>query len=135
MTRLEALKELAKKVEDGDTPYAHQIIMAIGKDYDEGVACVSLVRLACYPDDLRAMGAAMALHEAVLPGCKVSIHDRGNDNAGVARWAVKVNWEHMEWEPTFTAAGPFGHTATAENPSRAWLSAILQYLIAQEESK
>lgn len=68
-----------------------------------------------------SLDAAMALHEALLPGWTVRITDFCVDRADPGRWAVSINWQHMEWQPTFTAPGPFSFTAWNNIPSRALL--------------
>lgn len=80
------------------------------------------------------LNAAKALHEAVLPGCSVQITDTRNGFEDIGRWIVKINWEHMTWQPTFTAAGPFGYEGKDYNPARAWLLAILEALIAEVDA-
>lgn len=73
-----------------------------------------------------SLDAAMALHEALLPGWTVRITDFGIDCTDPGRWAASINWQHMEWQPTFTAPGPFNFTAWNNIPSRALLLADLR---------
>ena len=72
------------------------------------------------------LNAAKALHDALLPGCSARMTDHGTEYDDVGRWHVKVNWEHMDWQPSFTAAGPFGFSAHSNSPARAWLLATLR---------
>ena len=73
-----------------------------------------------------SLDAAMALHEALLPGWTVRITDFGIDCTDHGSWAASINWQHMEWQPTFTAPGPFSFTAWNNIPSRALLLADLR---------
>jgi len=82
-----------------------------------------------------SIDAARALHDAVLPGMPVQITDHSPEWCGGHGWGVRVNWPHMAWKPTFTACGPFSYEAYAETPARAWLLAVLEALIAQEEDQ
>ena len=65
-----------------------------------------------------SLDAAMALHEAVLPG-----------------WPYTIN-ENGAWTDSKRGLRRIGFKATSrDNPARAWLCAILKALIAQEEAK
>jgi hypothetical protein len=72
---------------------------------------MQLLEWACDPTDIRAMGAAKALHEAVLPRCRWGA---GDTQSGV----------YLD--------GYFLHEPSNGNPARAWLLAIFEALIAQE---
>tara|TARA_R110000850_G_scaffold219630_2_gene345090 strand:+ start:423 stop:845 length:423 start_codon:yes stop_codon:yes gene_type:complete len=81
-----------------------------------------------------SLDAAKALHEAVLPGWPVRLTDLTPDWCGGHGWCASLNYLHMEWQETFTAYPPshFAHSAYNANPARAWLIAILNTLIADE---
>ena len=70
-----------------------------------------------------SLNAAKALHEAVLPEWRIT-HAFGLISGEVA----KFNLTHNEKPSTYVSA-------TANNPARAWLIAIIEALIAQEKSK
>ena len=116
-----ALRELHATVKAGMASYRDfsECLKSILPD-TEHVHWPAVAR-SSYNGDLNA---ARALHDALLPDAPVKIVDQ------VDNWRVTVNWPHMEWQPTFTALGPFAHSATDDDPARAWLLAILQYLIA-----
>ena len=73
-----------------------------------------------------SLDAALALHEALLPGWTVRMISHGQEYADIGIWNVKVNWEHISYQPTFTAAGPFGYEGQSNTHARAWLLAILR---------
>lgn len=105
MTRLDALKALAEKVEAGDfwsfvswRALDYQFFDLGGKAFDG------------------SLDAAKALHEAVLPGAGYLI---GNLSACVTHDDRRLG----------------GYAVKSDDPARAWLLAILRALIAQEESK
>ena len=120
----DALRELLAKVEAGET-LRSSAFSPMKDDPD----CRGWARMA----HNGSLDAAKALHEAVMPGCKVKITDTGEEYEDIGRWAATINWDHMEWQPTFTAPGPFGHTGLSNDPARAWLIAILSALIAEVE--
>lgn len=122
MTKIEALKELAAKVEAGqfiprfDGP-EHRVWPGM-----EGMN--SWKRHHARYSYHGSLDAAKALHDAVLPDEGWNIqwtmkypHLMGDGNPFVAR---------IGWGEIFAASGP--------NPARAWLLAILRALISQEES-
>lgn len=108
MTRLEALKELAAKVEAGDW----------------GVEASRAARTAspgmndtmwsAYCGDLNA---ALSLHEAVLPDAWAHIRHTGQ----YGHCTIDLDGEEYEAD-------------NQPNPARAWLLAILGALIAQEQA-
>jgi hypothetical protein len=108
VTRLDALKELAAKVEAGECR-------------QEEISCAAFDvqptltpwRGVCGEAYNGSLDAAKALHEAVLPGCK---------------WGVGDVWSGVYWD------GYYLHEPSDDNPARAWLLAILRALIAQEEN-
>jgi hypothetical protein len=115
MTRLEALKELAKKVEAGET------LTIFGRSDPCGLGRARMHLVTAYQGSL---DAALALHEAVLPGWFVrGLTQRGHDI-----------WHATIW-PELSIVGRedmvIGKSAT---PARALLLADIRALIAQEES-
>ncbi|MDE4176374.1 hypothetical protein PXK01_19635 [Phaeobacter sp. PT47_59] len=114
MTRLEALKELAAKVEAGT--------------WDEVSEAFPLPALT-FPNFGRAyhgsLDAAKALHDALLPASWIVF---SIDQDSARRWYVTLS-------DTTGRAGTIPHTGHRSNPARAWILAILRALIAQEESE
>jgi hypothetical protein len=111
--KLEALKELAAKVEAGECQNDGSMFRAFG---DRWTICLDAYN--------GSLDAAKALHEAVLPGWTAS---------------VGQNIHHKFWRTIVTliveGAG-IDHSANHDNnPARAWLLAILKALIAQGEEK
>ena len=124
MTRLEALTELRDKVKaDAFTPEAGGPVMPSYRRF------MALADIAL-PQDVRAIGvlahdasrgsldAAKALHEAVLPGFL---------------WHAAVEPIASTWFVVGSTEANIA-TGTADNPARAWLLAILEALIAQEQA-
>ncbi|MDE4274749.1 hypothetical protein PXK58_08940 [Phaeobacter gallaeciensis] len=109
MTRLEALKELAKKVEAGEFPAS-----VADSAFDSGPDVTHHLAKA-QTAFFGSLDAAKALHEAVLPGWDWRVQDMGRPAAVLAKGENVIECR--------------GNT-----PASAWLSAILQTLIAQEES-
>lgn len=105
MTRLQALKELACKVEAGE--------------WFPGLAQLSFGGVQNYHNALNAyngsLDAAQALHEALLPGWHFDID---SEAGGVC---------------VFKSALDSAELGKCECLARAWLLAILKALIAQEE--
>lgn len=128
MERIDALKHLAAKVEAGEAgrQICRSLIWAaFGREFR--VAGDPIGRIIDYildPEDMRAMGAAKALMEAVLPG-----------------WSAVVgqNAHHLDWSAwaRFAQDGEIIHETTAadDDPARGWLLAILRSLISMEEAK
>jgi dihydrodipicolinate synthase/N-acetylneuraminate lyase len=119
MTRLEALKELAKKVEVGK--WWRDESVAISYCAKASIAPVNARRITSIMNN-GSLDAAKALHEAVLP---------------VWSAVVGQNAHHLDWSVfvRFTAGGEVKQEITAADdcPASAWLLAILRALIAQEE--
>ena len=110
MTRLEALKELKAKVEAGKL---HDIASDTVSDAGLGDFEWAFDDIA----EARSLDATLALHEAVLPG-----------------WFVQVKlWTAMNGGAVAYVGNDF--VASAADPARAWLLAILRALIAQEAAK
>lgn len=111
MTRLEALRELAAKVEAGASRL--DVLQATaGADIMFGHAGRYVYAIDAYEGSL---DAAQALHEAVLPEYMAEI-----DMDGTARVEHRGAWP---WKPFI---------AESATPARAWLLAILRALIEQE---
>jgi hypothetical protein len=115
-TRKKALIDLRDKVRTGRELDGFTVSYAF-PDWKplEKWSLMHLLEWACDPTDIRAMGAAKALHEAALPGWTWG-RTEGNifvKNPSRNRW--NVFW-----------GGP------NDNPARAWLLAIFEALIAQE---
>lgn len=115
---LEALKELAAKIEAGDDVNA---LVHLVENFDE---FEDKWEHAGRVINNGSLDAAKALHDAVLPGWIVS--EIRQDQEG---WKVVLT----KWED----AARKRHYATAIDfdLSRAWLLAIFRAIIAQEESK
>ena len=121
MTKLEALKELAAKVEAGqcrpreieDT--AFNVWTERQNGHPRWYFASSAMK-AYYG----SLDAAKALHEVVLP---------------TGMWAWQL-WTDHNGVPTAVIDGFAFSTpeVTADNPARAWLLAILNALIAMEEA-
>lgn len=114
MTDTQALRDLLVKVEAGKLPPTKLIVQAFGcRRLSNGWDVSALIKWIM-GDTIEAMGAAKALHEAVLPEW---IYLIGSQVSGVSmsdhedpRW-----WNKM-------------HNG---NPASGWLIAILRALIAQ----
>lgn len=114
MTRLEALKELAKKVEAGEWDHSPSgCARAVFPYRSASIDDLGLTALGAFNGSL---DAAKALHEAVLPGW----------TWGVSTTGARVELDAPDWL--------YENYGDNEIPSRAWLLAILKTLIAQEES-
>lgn len=131
MTRLEALTELAAKVEAGNLQDQLSGGMPMMTRLHEGLGSISIQGFS----DGKAMDAyhgsldaAKALHEAVLPGWAVASFQKwpGVD-ARVKLWGTHEErggrW-HDYTDGRVEAEDP--------TPARAWLLAILRALIEQE---
>lgn len=118
MTKLEALTELAAKVEEGEEwPALYDgkglyslISSALGVWSWEVIECVT----KSYKGSL---DAALALHEAVLPGCQFHI-------------ATEANGEGFVAEIFDCKLDRFIAHACTDRTARAWLLAIIKALIA-----
>ena len=108
MTRLDALKELAAKVEAGDV------------DTPDFSAMISRPLMQCKAGEAYrgSLDAALALHNAVLPLSHAII-----ETAGVAQVSWDKDWKNLS------------DAEIEGQPARAWLLAILRALIAQEKGK
>lgn len=111
MTKLDALKELLAKVYAGDRPAREP------DDIEDACPVPARLMLSAFDGSL---DAALALHEAVLPGWE---------------WGVTCNKEQSGGPAAFVAEwGDYqnGFEATNDTPARAWLIVILKALIAME---
>ena len=114
MRRKEALAELIAKVEAEelpDRPLVHAAFPEFHK-HKSGWPIGRLIDWIMDPEDIRGMGAAKALHEAVLPGWGWALTDIGE--------------AHI-----LSADGPIA-AGESDNPARAWLLSILRALQAME---
>jgi hypothetical protein len=109
MTKLEALTELAAKVEAGEWSSRRQLATDAGFDLE---AIIDAVR--AYHGSL---DAANALHEAVLPGWHWSME---SEDKICAVYKNPMNDDGH------------AHLGKSPIPARAWLLAIIRALIAQE---
>ena len=114
MTQLTALKELAAKVEAGDfcATSAGFAFPDDQNDYGESVN----IDLMAYKSFHGSLDAANALHDAVLPGWE---------------WAFYYDGECGVQAP---APSHKFATASASNPARAWLLAIIRAKISELEA-
>lgn len=119
------IQALIDKVKGGSSrlvveAYAEEAFPPDRAAYNAGDTCTLHIVGKAYKGSL---DAARDLHDSLLPENKtVEITDLGNGDG----WSAKINWEHMEWKPTFTAVGPFGFSGISDDPARAWLLAILK---------
>ena len=123
MTRLHALIELRDKVQAGRELDGYTASYAF-PDWKplKKWSLMDLLEWACDPSDIRAEGAAKALHEAVLPGWAWAVKTLATDACQV-------------WLDSAYGLRRIGYIGTAKDPARAWLLAILNALIAQEQGK
>lgn len=122
MTRIEALEELAAKVKAGD---AHAVDIAArrmaSEARDQGGSFPALWVLRAHNGSL---DAALAFHNAVLPGWRYTLRNWG-----------KVEVFTEEWNDENTNPKQYKSACVRGNLARAWLLAILRALIAQEKAK
>ena len=117
MNKLEALKELAEKVEAGTLDWHY-----CGVQHVHGIG-MNKVMWEAYNGSL---DAAKALHESVLTGC--SQYSIETDPTCLR---VIVSW----WPEWLSGNREIQGVAWHEdNPARAWLLAIIRALIAQEKA-
>ncbi len=108
MTKLENLIALRDAVKAGEYPDFCPIW------HDDGY-CVHASGALC-----GSLDAAIALHNAVLPGCEV---DNVYQSLSLGSWTVKIGLLDKQ------------HKGVADTFASAWLIAILEALIAMEEGK
>ena len=123
MTRKEALTELIAKVEAGETSDQH-LIDAAFPEFADVIYPWSISRVISWImlGDMRAMGAAKALHEAVLPGWTPGMQQQDNK-----RWFVELR-------EGFCTSYSQVQIACVQDPARAWLLAILRALHDQDDT-
>lgn len=122
MNKVDSLRELLAKVEAGEAVDVGTVNRALmtNKIKDLGFPLRRLVQWIMDPDDIRGMGAAKALHEAVL---------------GEFCWDAKhVIRDGIRSHQYFIRHGYNCQWSESTNPARAWLIAILKALIAIEEN-
>lgn len=118
MTRLQALKELARKVEAGeDVKTGYYGVLVVAQFTSIGVSAQFLVQDAFHG----SLDAAQALHEALLPGWGYF----GGPCVGADGYLYTV----------FSSDCTMCECGRSDDPARSWLLAILKALIAQEESE
>lgn len=111
---MSALHDLLAKVEAGQLPRGPEIVKAFGTTrLSNGWDVRALIRWIMDPSAIEAMGAAKALHDAVLPG-----------------WGFCITQVGANVEGSVEA-----YDSDNINPARAWLIAILRALIAQGEEQ
>ena len=124
MTRLDALIALRDKVMSGDAKTTQDIWDAFSID-----GGMTHHALGVFPAYNGSLDAAKALHDAVLPGWTVNnLHQLRKPDNGMPTTGV--------WSCLLFRYGPqILHVETkAETPARAWLLAILEALIWQEQA-
>lgn len=110
MTKLQSLKDLRDKIKAGGTPSRSEWNKVFIKSRTLDMAEIAA------SGDWKAMAAAKALHEAVL-------HEYW--------WSVRNGHGPAYVQVAMPEVGVFSGK-TDNNPARAWLLAILEALIAQE---
>jgi hypothetical protein len=105
MTKLEALIQLRDKVKAGEAPHTY----TMESMFDEDTAYT--IKRSYHG----SLDAAEALHEAVLPGHFVNMRF----------WTSSPTMANVEVGNE--------HEGSAPTPARAWLLAILEALISQEQ--
>jgi hypothetical protein len=110
---VEALRELAEKVEDGDAEAVRELIVNSAVSFPPVWLGVGRIMEG-------SLDAAKALHEAVLPRQWYGIHSTATG------YSVAV---HLVAGP---GVGIYRSGDGQKCPARAWLLAILKALIAQE---
>ena len=134
--RKQALIDLRDRLKAGETPNQDEFRAVFGWHKDQRH---QLAVIACDSSDIRAMGAAKALHEAALPGwgwrvCECYLSDDAavfpDFNCPQHGERLRCSFdESVDWfDLTDVDQRPAG------NPARAWLLAILEALIAEESS-
>jgi hypothetical protein len=136
-TRREKLIALRDSVEAGEPPDAGIIVSALGRGNPSDTALVPLVKWACDPEDIRALGAAKALHESVLPGWgwRVAICSVSDDAWVFPDFNCPVHGPRLREtldEETDWVALTDQDIRPPGNPARAWLLAIFTALIELE---
>ena len=129
--KLAALQRLHDAMVEGRKPDNDTIIAAFGcRRLENGWDATALIGWIMAPADIRAMGAAKALHEALVPGWAI---DR-------MAWWPGGHWAfHLlgTGEPDHNGDRWHGHAdghveASDADPARAWTLAIIKALMAQE---
>lgn len=125
MTRLESLRALQEAVRAGTAGWYDFPRVCEGVWKEVGPNCTETARSAYHG----SLDAALALHKAVLPGWKV----KQPHQFEAGHWLAEIYHPQGEDWPKWTPYPSQG--ATADNPARAWLLAILSALIAQEQAQ
>ena len=109
MTRLESLIELRGKVKLGKVA---------ADDFRRARLCKTQTVINCMSAFEGSLDAAKALHQAVLPDLGWALAKAVDEEKTCAAWVGTTSEEPC---------------ALSDNPARAWLLAILEELIAQEQ--
>ena len=121
MTRLEALKELAAKVEAGRWEANTPTLRTLWADLSHDQVMTAFNG---------SLDAAAALHKAVLPEWHYAV-DGKPSGCEAQVFTVPTVDEIFMCDVEMEAVA----TVNENNPARAWLLAILRALIAQEEAQ
>ena len=118
MTKLEALTALRDKVKAGGRTNDGSMFRVFGDNWTH-----------CFDAFDGSLDAARALHDAVLPEWTVNslhqVRQRDNGMPATGKWSCLL----------FCYAPKIRHLEVeADNPARAWLLAILEALIEQEQA-
>ena len=129
--KLAALQRLHDAVVEGNSDIATLCsFAAFGDLIDSGLPVSVFVGWIMDPADIRAMGAAKALHEAMLPGWAIERMS----------WWPGGHWTFHLWgtgDPDHNGDRWHTHTdgrveASDTDPARAWLIAIIRAVMAGE---
>ena len=121
MTRLEALTELRDKVAAGENLFGADCMIAPLMNWP------AYTEHSIWKASHGSLDAAKALHEAVLPGWQWIIDGENRKlerNAQAQVWKIRKSKRKSH----------IGRVIASHNPARAWLLAILEALIAQENA-
>lgn len=124
MTRADALKDALTKVE-AETARSADFMAAFPQRHEHWDEDCAAHAQSAY---LGSLDAAKALHEAVLPGWRLSISQPEIPEIGITFTAIVWPSERGTREHYFR---PY---AESETPTRSWLIAILKALIATEDN-
>lgn len=121
MTRLEALKALADKVEAGDLTYDYCIAQHV-----HGIG----MNGAMWRAYTGSLDEAKALHEAVLPGWPTWQVLQRSEWVDVVLHGPRTGYKGYQ-----NMAAKVDRRDAIQCPARAWLLSILRALIEQEEAE
>ncbi len=130
MTRLEALRALHEAVKAGRDEDAMLTSFGIFP-----LAPITHINMILTPNDIRAMGAALALMKAVLPGWDWLVRSVDEGDVRIGNCGSECTGFANIWPEANPNAGGVYFPAYATDPARALLLAILAALIAQAEAQ